>query len=216
MYLSKLIQIGRFVYERKSLHPSALNLTMHLIIVFMKMLFLAGSIGILLLLLLLFYLTSMFTLQLIAETQMNEKFSTYQNPRFGFRILYPSDWQVIEENPDRVIFSSAETATIRVIADNVSKNALAVTNLTAHDYALNEVNGLRSVASNVRLMEVTVGISHVPGWRVDYVIPGHYVIDVNLVIGGKRFTISYVEVTLNVPRTLSTLQTMLNSFQVIK
>lgn len=147
---------------------------------------------------------------------MNEKFSTYQNPRFGFRILYPSDWHVIEENPDRVIFSSAETTTIRVIGDNISKDTPAVTNLTAHNYALNEVNGLRGVAKNVHLMEVTVGIAHVPGWRVDYVIPGHYVIDINLVISGKRFTISYVEATLKVPRTLSTLQTMLNSFQVIK
>ena len=115
-----------------------------------------------------------------------------------------------------MIFSSAETTTIRVITDNISKDALAVTNLTAHDYAINEVNGVRDVVSNVRLTEVTVGIAHMPGWRVDYVIPGHNVIDINLVISGKRFTISYVEVTLKVPRTLSTLQTMLNSFQVIK
>jgi hypothetical protein len=175
-----------------------------------KMLFLAGSIG----LLLLFYVIPISTHHLITTAQMSEKFSTYQSPRFGFGILYPSNWQVIEENPDRVIFSSPETTIIRVIADNTSSQA--VTNLTAHDYALNEVNGLLGAASNLRLMGVTVGIAHSPGWRVDYVIPGHYVTDINLVINGKRFTISYVELTSKVPRTLSTLQRMLNSFQVIK
>jgi hypothetical protein len=153
------------------------------------------------------------THHLITIAQMSEKFSTYQSPRFGFGILYPSNWQVIEENPDRVIFRSPETTLIRVIADNISSQAVTI--LMAHDYALNEVNGLRGAAS-LGLRGVTVGIAHSSGWRVDYVIPGHYVTDINLVIDGKRFTISYVELTSKVHRTLSTLQRMLNSFQVIK
>jgi len=75
---------------------------------------------------------------------------------------------------------------------------------------------LRGVASHIHDNEVTVGTAHFPGWMLGYNVPGHYIIDTNLVANGKRFTISYVEVTSKVTETLSTMQTMLNSFQLIK
>jgi len=135
-------------------------------------------------------------------------------------MMYPSSWQIIEENPGRVIFISPQNTEIRIIVGNVSKsidaNTIPLRNITAHNEALNENKALRGVASHIYDNEVTVGTAHFPGWMLGYNVPGHYIIDTNLVANGKRFTISYVEVTSKVTETLSTMQTMLNSFQLIK
>ena len=83
----------------------------------------------------------------------------------------------------------------------------------AHIYALNEIKALQGVAGHIHNGGVTVRIANITGWRVDYVLPGHYVIDIILVTGGKQFIIRYVDVTLKVQETLPTIQTMLNLFQ---
>lgn len=189
---------------------------MHLIITYNAKLILSVSTEIISL-----YLISTSNLQqVMSEAQINKKFLTYEKPTLGFRMVYPSDWQIIEENPGRVIFVSPQNTEIRIIINNVSKsldvNKLPLRNITAHNDALNEIKALRGVASHIRDNEVTVGTSHIPGWRVDYNVLGHYIIDTNLITSGKRFTISYVEVTSKVTETLPTMQAMLNSFQVIK
>jgi hypothetical protein len=42
-------------------------------------------------------------------TRMNDKFLIYLNPKLGFKILYPFGWDVLVENPNRVIFHSFAT-----------------------------------------------------------------------------------------------------------
>jgi len=37
-------------------------------------------------------------------------------------MMYPSSWQIIEENPGRVIFISPQNTEIRIIVGNVSKS----------------------------------------------------------------------------------------------
>lgn len=99
-------------------------------------------------------------------------------------MVYPSGSNIIEENPGRVIFISSQNTEIRIIINNVSKsldvNKLPLRNITAHNDALNEIKALRGVASHIRDNEVMVGTSHIPGWRVDYNVLGHYIIDTNL------------------------------------
>ncbi len=36
-------------------------------------------------------------------TRMNDKFLIYLNPKLGFKILYPFGWDVLVENPNRVM-----------------------------------------------------------------------------------------------------------------
>jgi hypothetical protein len=162
---------------------------------------------------------------MIAEAQkINKKFLSYQNPRLGFRLLYPSDWQVLEENPGRVIFISPEqNATLRIIVENASKdfdvNRLTTTandSSTAHTYAMNEIKAIQGVASHIHNNEVAIGTRNISGWRVDYMLSSHYVMDTILVTEGNRFILRYVDLALKVPHTLSTIQAMLDSFQVIK
>jgi hypothetical protein len=81
---------------------------------------------------------------------------------------------------------------------------------------LNEIKAIQGVASDIHNSEVAVGIAHTPGWRIDYMLSSHYVMDTILVTGGHRFILRYIDLTLRVPQTLSTIQTMLNSFEVIK
>ena len=40
-------------------------------------------------------------------------------------------------------------------------------------------------ASHIHDNEVTVGTSHIPGWRVNYNVLGHCIIDTNLVTSGQ-------------------------------
>jgi hypothetical protein len=150
-------------------------------------------------------------LQDTIATRMNEKFLTYFSSELGFKISHPSGWDVIVENPNRVIFHSFGNATMRVILNNASSN------MTAHDYALKEINELRGFASDVHVTGVTVGTRHLPGWSVDYIIPpSHHVIDTILAANGKRFTISYLVMAVKPHDVLKIMQIMLNSFQIIK
>jgi hypothetical protein len=142
---------------------------------------------------------------------MNEKFLTYPNPKLGFKILYPFGWNVIEENPNRVIFHSFGNATMRIIVYN------ATGNMTTHDYALKEINELPGFVSDVHVTGITMGTRHLPGWSVDYIIPpNHHLIDTILVANGKQFTISYLVIAVKPHEVLKTMQIMLNSFQIIK
>ena len=143
-------------------------------------------------------------------TRINEKFLTYFNPKLGFKISHPSGWDVIVENPNRAIFHSFGNATMRVIVYNASS-------MTAHDYALKEVNELRGFATDVHVAGITVGTRHLPGWSVDYIIPpNHHVIDTILLANGKQFTISYLVTAVKPDEVIKTMQVMLNSFQIVK
>jgi len=82
---------------------------------------------------------------------------------------------------------------------------------------LKEINELRSFASDLHVTGITVGTSHLPGWSIDYIIPpSHHVIDTILLANGKQFTISYLVVAVKPHEVLKAMQTMLNSFQIIK
>jgi hypothetical protein len=180
------------------LKASQYSVSMYLIITYKTKLILSVSIGISLYLI----STSSLTQQQMTEEQIDKKFLTYDNPTLGFRMMYPSGWQILEESPGRVIFISPQNTEIRIIVDNISKsidaNKLPLRNITAHNDALNEIKALRGVARNIHDNEVTVGTAHIPGWRIGYNVLGHYIIDTNIVTSGKRFTISYVEVTSKV------------------
>jgi hypothetical protein len=114
--------------------------------------------------------------QQMTEEQIEKKILTYDNPTLGFRMMYPSGWQIIEENFGRVIFISPQN-TERIIVDNISKfidaNKLPLRNIAAHNDALNEIKALRGVARNIHDNEVTVGTAHIPGWRIGYNVLGH-------------------------------------------
>ena len=89
--------------------------------------------------------------------------------------------------------------------------------MTAHDYALKEINELRGFASYVYVTGITMDNGHLPGWSVDYIIPpNHHVIDTILVANGKQFIISYLVIAVKPHEVLKTMQIMLNSFQIIR
>jgi len=100
---------------------------------------------------------------------------------------------------------------------------------TAHDYAMDRINELSGGGIRehyLRDMPVSVGTAHIPGWRVDSMYSGEpgynstvfgdYVISTYLVSDSKVYTFTYEDLPLRVPDTLPLMQTMLNSFQVIK
>ena len=155
-------------------------------------------------------------LQDTAGVKISEKFLTYQNSRLGFNISYPTGWQVIEENPDRVIFNSFGNATVRIIVDNVTKfgNMSSEGGVSAHNYAINGTKNLGGIASYAHITSVFVGTSHQPGWSVDYFIPPSHILDTVLVTNGKLFTINFVITAIKEDKVLATLQSMMSSFQV--
>ena|GEM_PF-2467746 len=124
------------------------------------------------------------------------------------------------------------STTLTVEADNVSKyldtNTLTVKSRTAHDYALDQILGRRTqyagaAGDYIRDMPVTVGATHIPGWRVDSMYPGEpgynnseYEISTYVVANSKEYVFIYGDNPLKVPETLPIMQAILNSFQVLK
>jgi len=134
--------------------------------------------------------------------------------------------------------SPGSNTSLSIKVDNVSKYEYLDTNTltvktapmpTAHDYAMDRINELSGGGIRehyLRDMPVSVGTAHIPGWRVDSMYSGEpgynstvfgdYVISTYLVSDSKVYTFTYEDLPLRVPDTLPLMQTMLNSFQVIK
>lgn len=113
---------------------------------------------------------------------------------------------------------------LSVEVKNVSKyldtSTLTLKTHTAYDYAHPNLE-----MPYVRDMPVTVGPAHIPGWRVDSVSRsggicgygnGCYDASVYIVANGREYTFTYEDDPLKVSATLPIMQTMLNSFQIIK
>jgi hypothetical protein len=170
--------------------------------------------------------------------QYSTSFITYENPRLGFSIEHPSDWEtwenenvtfMIPPNTIRNLTSSLYDAPLIIHVQNVSPyldtDTMTVKNKTLDQLAprmmrtLSENNSLGLEFKPIRENYITVDGQ--PGWKIEAFLgpeenPLYYFFDASTVSNGKVYHMLYGEKPLKVPETYPIVKKILESFRFIQ
>ena len=152
---------------------------------------------------------------------------TYQNPAYGIKIQYPSDWRV-SENGMRdytnivTFYSPLENLADRVPEHLTLSRVDYSQNITLDQYnkflnsTLENIPGVQIIESN------PTPLAGHPGYKVVYLsmlsnIPFKFQdMLIWTIIGGKVYNISFNAEAAKYPTFLPTVQKMINSFQITR
>jgi serine/threonine-protein kinase len=167
-----------------------------------------------------------------ASAQTNSKNNsnnllTYQNPAYGIKIQYPSDWRV-SENGMRdytnivAFYSPLENLSDRVPEHMTLSRVDYSQNITLDQYnkflnsTLENIPGVQIIESN------PTALAGHPGYKVVYLsMPSNLPFKFQdmliwTIIGGKVYNISFNAEAAKYPTFLPTIQKMINSFQITR
>ena len=107
----------------------------------------------------------------IAATTEAKPFLTLEKPMLGFKISYPSDWN-ITDNDFVISFRAPQNAALVILSITNLPSSTPKTNLTLEQYSSNEINTIKSVESKgvgkfFKLLESTPYLlSGEPGYKI--------------------------------------------------
>ena len=164
-------------------------------------------------------ITSLLSVSLTGQqttvAQTNSKFVTYDNPTFGVRIQYPSDWgrldlSFLQQSADIDFYPLADTSlakNVKIQVDNLPSS-----NMTLEEYTNSQINPLEE-----RLLESnTTTLAGIPGYEIVFTsLQGLKTMQVWTIKNDKAYIITYVAQEEDYEKELQVAQKMIDSFEII-
>lgn len=162
------------------------------------------------------------------QAATNATLVPYQNPKLGFSLQHPSNWQVDEsEASDGIIRFTTPINTphiFAVIVDDskpyLDTNTLTLKNNTLQDSVQHKLSLYTLLGERTeidyrvtRQSDVTVGGNG--GIKVEYIFGDDYNFDVYTMANGKLYTLNYKETPLKVPETVPLANKVVESFKIL-
>jgi hypothetical protein len=155
-----------------------------------------------------------------SNTQSLPNFLNYTNNDKGFTIQYPSNWKFEEYStsisfrvPDRE-FGGIFWVEVEKVEPYLDTDTMTLKNTTLRQYVQQKLD-VPYYSNLIRENETTVGGN--TGWKIEYYNQNFdYKFEINTIVNGKLYTLSYSDDPLKVPETLPLANKMVESFQFIK
>lgn len=165
-------------------------------------------------------ITSLLSVSLTGQqttvAQTNSKFVTYDNPTFGVRIQYPSDWgrldlSFLQQSADIDFYPLADTSLAKNV--KIQVNNLPSRNMTLEEYTNSQINPLEE-----RLLESnTTTLAGIPGYEIVFTsLQGLKTMQVWTIKNDKAYIITYVAQEEDYEKELQVAQKMIDSFEITK
>jgi eukaryotic-like serine/threonine-protein kinase len=169
---------------------------------------------------LLIIITSLLSLSLTGQqttiAQTNSKFVIYDNPTFGVRIQYPSDWgrldlSFLQDSADIDFYPLADTSLAKNLKIQV-KN-LPFHNMTLEEYTNSQINPLEE-----KLLESnTTTLAGIPGYEIVFTsVQGLKTMQVWTIKDDKAYIITYVAKEEDYENDLQVAEKMIDSFEITR
>jgi serine/threonine-protein kinase len=164
------------------------------------------------------------------------KFSVYDNPSLGIKILYPSDWKPFQtstinrtviEFKQKVMMNEHDTLSSPFIS--ISIGNLSSTIKTLDVLTKENVDLANKTLLNFRLIEsnMTTTLANNPAYKIvstftslglgDPLHSPHFqTMNIWTIKGDKMYTISYSQITSEFSRYIPIIQKMIDSFEITK
>jgi eukaryotic-like serine/threonine-protein kinase len=146
--------------------------------------------------------------------QTNSKFVTYDNPTFGVRIQYPSDWGRLDlsfqqHSADIDFYPLADTS----LAKNLK---IQVKNIPFHNMTLEEYTNTQINLLDGNLLESsTTTLADIPGYKIVFTnMEGLKTMQVWTIKDDKAYIITYVAQEEDYEKDLQIAQKMIDSFEI--
>jgi eukaryotic-like serine/threonine-protein kinase len=169
---------------------------------------------------LLIIITSLLSLSLTGQqttiAQTNSKFVTYDNPTFGVRIQYPSDWgrldlSFLQDSADIDFYPLADTSLAKNLKIQV-KN-LPFHNMTLEEYTNSQINPLEEKL----LKSNTTTLAGIPGYEIVFTsVQGLKTMQVWTIKDDKAYIITYVAKEEDYEKDLQVAEKMIDSFEITR
>ena len=166
--------------------------------------------------------------QVRAQSNNANNFQQYQNSNFGIKIQYPSDWKKQEnknysvDNTEVVNFSSPISEDVVVSVDTVNSTTPTTTTTALKQYVNDSIISDLKTSPNFKLLESNANstLGGNPAYSITYNNKdqnGPYKgMDIVTIKNGKAYDISYTADPDRYDSVLQTVQTMINSFGLLK
>ena len=148
--------------------------------------------------------------------QTSEKMIIYDNPAFGIRIQYPSDWgrldlSFLQDSADIDFYPLNDTSLAKNLKVQV-KN-LPFHNMTLEEYTNSQINLLEE-----NLLESSAAtLAGIPGYKIVFTnIEGLKTMQVWTIKDDKAYIITYVAQEEDYEKELQIAQKMIDSFEITK
>jgi serine/threonine-protein kinase len=148
--------------------------------------------------------------------QTNSKFVIYDNPTFGVRIQYPSDWgrldlSFLQDSADIDFYPLADTSLAKNLKIQV-KN-LPFHNMTLEEYTNSQINPLEE-----KLLESnTTTLAGIPGYEIVFTsVQGLKTMQVWTIKDDKAYIITYVAKEEDYENDLQVAEKMIDSFEITR
>jgi eukaryotic-like serine/threonine-protein kinase len=164
---------------------------------------------------LLIIITSLLSLSLTGQ-QTNSKFVTYDNPTFGVRIQYPSDWgrldlSFMQDSADIDFYPLADTSLAKNV--KIQVNNLPSQNMTLEEYTNSQINPLEEKL----LKSNTTTLAGMPGYEIVFTsLQGLKTMQVWTIKNDKAYIITYVAQEEDYEKELQVAQKMIDSFEITR
>src|ERR671913_2526232 len=146
--------------------------------------------------------------------QTSDKMIIYDNPTFGIRIQYPSDWgrldlSFMQDSADIDFYPLADTSLAKNV--KVQVNNLPSRNMTLEEYTNSQINPLEE-----KLLESnTTILAGIPGYKIVFTsLQGLKTMQVWTIKNDKAYIITYVAQEEDYEKELQVAQKMIDSFEI--
>jgi serine/threonine-protein kinase len=165
-------------------------------------------------------LTSLLSVSLTGQqttiAQTNSKFVTYDNPTFGVRIQYPSDWgrldlSFLQDSADIDFYPLADTSLAKNV--KIQVNNLPSRNMTLEEYTNSQINSVEEKL----LKSNTTTLAGIPGYEIAFTsVQGLKTMQVWTIKDDKAYIITYVAKEEGYENDLQIAQKMIDSFEITR
>ena len=157
-----------------------------------------------------------FTNQQLTTTiaQTNNKMVIYDNPIFGIRLQYPSDWgrldlSFLKDSADIDFYPLADTSLAKSL--KIQVNNLPFDNMTLEEYTSTQINP----AEENLLESNTTTLAGIPGYMIVFTnIAGLKTMQVWTIKDDKAYIITYVAKEADYQKDLQIAQKIIDSFEI--
>jgi eukaryotic-like serine/threonine-protein kinase len=154
--------------------------------------------------------------QTIAQTNENNTFNLYENPTYGIKIQYPSNWgrldlSFLQDSADIDFYPLSDTS----LAKNLK---ILVKNLPFHNMTLEEyTNSQINPTEEILLESNTTTLANIPGYKIVFTnVVGLKTMQVWAIKDDKAYIITYVAKEEDYEKDLQIAQKMIDSFEITK
>ena len=146
-------------------------------------------------------------------------FLTYENPDYGVKIKYPSDWQQTETEDLIVAFLSPKTDASDAVQENLglTMNDLAGQGLTLQKYNEIAIEQLKQTFPDIKIIESgSTVLSNIPAYKVVFTASNLKFMQAWIIKNNLAYIWSFVSTESSYSDYLGTIQTMLDSFEITR